>query len=54
MSELIFVNKNQFRGAGGLTQQRAGARPCAAEALLRLDLLVLLGQAKRTEKEFKK
>jgi hypothetical protein len=34
----------------GLTQQRASVWPCAVEALLRLELLVLLLQGKRTKK----
>ena len=40
-----------MEGRGGPTQQRASVRPCAVGALLRLDFLVLLGQAKRTKKK---
>jgi len=35
----------------GLTQQRASVWPCAVEALLRLELLVLLLQGKRTKRK---
>lgn len=43
--------KYGWDGRGGLTQQRAGVRPCAVGALLRLDFFVLFYQEKRTKKK---
>jgi hypothetical protein len=45
-----FSTKQHSYRRGGPTQKRAGVRPRADEAFLRLDLLVLLGQTKRTRK----
>jgi hypothetical protein len=49
--DYLLQHKTLFRWARGLTQQRASVRLRAVGALLRLDLLVLLGQAKRTKRK---